>query len=312
MVPSRPRSNRCYYFNLLAFVAFALSFSCGVYTFENRYFLRFIPLTLKFANAVNEGSWLLPSSQIAKPMGSLEFPKNDLTTEAGLRDALNFIQELSPTKNVNGMPNYDGITFNKWVDEVTNKPFFCTDATQLFILTAWQQGLAAREWHILPPQWPPGQGHSVAEFYNPVTRRWQLVDAQHAAIIRGPNNQITDMINVLESYRDSREDQIKVDYGPYREAILSGSRGPSVESYFFENGLLSTPVLQLRQATWFASVPRIFGLSGHFVIGYPIVVDGWTHDNRVWISKITAALAIMFLVISIAALWARVTSPKLN
>ena len=192
------------------------------------------------------------------------------------------------------------------MDEEKNKPFLCTDATQLFILTAWKQGLEAREWHMLPPQWPPGQGHSVAEFCNPIAQRWQLVDAQHAAIIRGPNNEITNMINVLKSYHAGWEDDIKVDYGPYRKAIPSGSRGPTVERYFFKSELLSTPVLQLRQATWFASVPRHFGLSGHFVIGYPIVIDGWTHDNRVWFSKITAAFAVIFFVLPVIAIWARV------
>ena len=113
MDSSRSKSNRCYSLGLFAFVAFILSFGCGVYTFENRYFLRFIPLPLKFASAANEGNWLLPSSQSAKPMGNIELPTNGLTTEAGLREALNFIQELSPTKNTNGMPNYDDITFDR-------------------------------------------------------------------------------------------------------------------------------------------------------------------------------------------------------
>lgn len=291
--------------NGLILVAFSLALASAYYTFENRYFLRFIPLPLELADIANEGNWLLPSSQTATPMGTLELPKNDLATEAGLRKALNLIQELSPTENVSGMPNYEAITFDKWVDEITTKPFFCTDATQLFILTAWQQGFAAREWHLLPPQWPPGQGHSVAEFYNPEVGRWQLVDAQHAAIIRGPNNEITDMVSVLRAYHEGLESQIEIDYGPYRKAMLDGVRGPSVETYFFKSELLRTPVLQLRQATWLASVPKNFGLSGHFVIAYPIVADGWTHDHRVWLSKATAIMAIIFLAITFSAILVR-------
>jgi hypothetical protein len=272
MVRTLSVSLRRRYSNALILIAFSVTLACAAYTFENRYYLRFIPLPLELADVVNEGNWLLPSSQAAAPNGALAIPKNDLTTEAGLRKALNFIQELSPTEDVSGMPNYDGITFDKWVNEIKTKPFFCTDATQLFILTAWQQGFAAREWHLLPPHWPPGQGHSVAEFYNPDIARWQLVDAQHAAIVRGPNNEITDMVSVLRAFREGREADIEIDYGPYRDAMLGGLRGGSVETYLFKSALLRTPVLQLRPATWFASVSKKFGLSGHLVIGYPIVV----------------------------------------
>jgi len=286
-------------------IAFALTFASAVYTFKNRYYLRFIPLPLGLADTVNEGTWLLPSSQAATPMGSLEFPANNLTTEEGLRKTLNYIQTLSPTDDVKGRPNYTGITFAKWVNEIKTKPFFCTDATQLFILAAWQQGIAAREWHLLPAQWPPGQGHSVAEFYNPVVGRWQLVDAQHAAIVRGQNNEITDMVSVLKAYREGKEAQIRIDYGPYKEAMLGGLRGASVETYFFKNALLRTPVLQLRQTTWFASISKKFGLTGHFVIGYPVVVDGWTHDYRVWVSKGVAVMTIIFIVITFFAIWSR-------
>ncbi|MEK9753198.1 MAG: hypothetical protein VW338_08320, partial [Rhodospirillaceae bacterium] len=126
-----------------------------------------------------------------------------------------------------------------------------------------------------------------------------------AAIIRGPNNEITDMVSVLRAYHEGLESQIEIDYGPYRKAMLDGVRGPSVETYFFKSELLRTPVLQLRQATWLASVPKNFGLSGHFVIAYPIVADGWTHDHRVWLSKATAIMAIIFLAITFSAILVR-------
>ena len=76
----------------LILIALSLALASAVYTFKNRYYLRFIPLPLSLADTVNEGTWLLPSSQAVTPMGSLKFPANDLTTEQGLRKTLNYIQ----------------------------------------------------------------------------------------------------------------------------------------------------------------------------------------------------------------------------
>ena len=266
----------------------------AAYTYNERYFLRFIPLPLSMAGVINDVGWLLPSSQTAVPLGDIDLGNHDLKTEEGLRKTLNAIQDLSPFDNANGMPNYDDINFVKWLGEITSKPFFCTDGTQLFILAAWKQGLAAREWHLLPAGWPRGQGHSVAEFYNPSAEKWQLVDAQHAAIVRGPDGQTIDMVTALRAYNENRNSDIKIDYGSYRERMLNGARGASTEQYFFESGLLKTPVLQLRSPTWLANVPRNFGLSGHFVIGYPIVMDGWSHDPRVWLTKVSTLLIVLF------------------
>jgi hypothetical protein len=291
----------------MKFVIFFLiiTLASAGYTFKNRYYLRFVPLPLSIANVINEGSWLLPASQPATPLGKLDFGNYDLRTEEGLRKTLNLIQGMSPFANTIGMPSYTNITFKKWVREITSKPFFCTDGTQLFILAAMQQGLQAREWHLLPPGWPTGQGHSVAEFYNPATGRWQLVDAQHAGIVRGTDGGILDMLSVLKAYKENRNADIRIDYGPYRSMMLKGARGPSTEDYFFKAGLLQTPVLQLRQATWFATVARRFGLSGQFVIGYPIVMETWTHDYRIWVTKLTAALMIVFGFLTLGTFFAR-------
>lgn len=185
-------------------IALVVMFASGAYTYNNRYYLRYIPLPLSMADVTKEGNWLLPSSQPATPMGTVNLGDFDLQTETGLRKTLNAIQELSPFENTNGIPSYDDINFEKWVKEITSKPIFCTDGSLLFILAAWQQGLVAREWHLLPAGWPPGRGHSVAEFYNPSIGRWQLVDAQHGAIVRGPNSEITDMLSVLKAYKENR------------------------------------------------------------------------------------------------------------
>lgn len=55
-------------------------------------------------------------------------------------------------------------------------PFFCTDASMLFMLIVWRQGLMARERQLLAPGWAPGQGHSVVEFYDPRGYLWVLGD----------------------------------------------------------------------------------------------------------------------------------------
>ncbi len=293
-----------------ALAAIFLMIVLAVYTFQNRYYLRFVPVPLALADVLNTGNALLPTHQPATPQGTIEFPPHDLRTEAGLRGMLNHIQEMSPVDRASGIPNYAGITFDKWVNEITTKPFFCTDATNLFLIAAWGQGLRAREWQLLPAGWPQGFGHSVAEVFNPETERWELVDPQHAAIVRTSDGGIADMLTVLRAKADGRNADIAIDYGPYEAAILSGVRGGTTGGYFFETDLLLTPVLQLRQATWLWSVARAYGISGHLVIGYPLVVDGWTHDHRTWITKI-AVLLMGLCGLAAPVLWVRGRAPKL-
>lgn len=259
-----------------------------VHLWQERYFLRFIPLPLSWAHIVNENSSILPNNQPAQPNGKIDLPRHDITTEDGLRKTLNSFQTFSPVSAINGMPDYTEITFAKWVSEIQAKAFFCTDATQLFILAAWVQGLKVREWHLLSPGWPAGDGHSVAEFFNPVRGAWQLVDPQHATIIKDrKTGQILNMVEVLRRYKAGQQSEVAFDYGPYATAMSNGARGNSSEELFFKLGLLSTPVLQLRQATWFAEYAKTFLISGNFVIGYPIVVDAWTHHGQVLWTKLS-------------------------
>jgi hypothetical protein len=256
-----------------------------------RYFLRFIPLPLAMVDSINSHSVFTPAYQDGVLKGQVGLPKHDMKTPTGLRDTLNAIRAFSPLVRANGIPSYADITFEKWLNEIRTKPLLCTDATQLLIATAWAQGLKAREWHLLPPGWPPGQGHSVAEFLNPDTGKWQVVDAQHAAIIRDrESGESLDMVEVLKRYRSGRSASIDIDYGPYTDFFTKpGNPGPTA-TYFFKSQLLSTPVLQLRQATWFASYAQKFLISGHFVIGYPIVFDGWKHRGQIFWTKISFLL----------------------
>jgi len=297
-IPSHRRNS---YFAIV--LAGGLLIAAALHLWSQRYYARFIPVPLSLVSWVDEDTWLLPASQAAAPMGVFDFGGGDITTEAGLRATLDRIQELSPTKVVDGMSDYTDITFEKWVQEVQAKPFFCTDATQLFILAAWRQGLMAREWHLLPAGWPGGQGHSVAEFYNPSTGSWQTVDAQHGSIARNAGDgHILALSELLTRYYREGRESITFDYGPGRDTEAGAGRGRMTEWYFFDNNLLRTPVLQLRQATWFASVKRRWGMSGHFVIGYPIVTNGWTHHPQVWLTKMSALVAVVASMIIVVVL----------
>ena len=275
---------------------------CGIYTYKNRYFLRFMPIPIDSIEIINKGNVILPTQQRAVPRGEVDFGKYDLTTEQGVRAVLNAIQKISPSGQPEGFPDGGYANFAVWLSRIRTNPFYCTDATQLFILAAWQQGLPAREWHLLPSGWPSGLGHSVVEFFNPKSGEWHLIDAQHAAIVRGTKDEMLDMASILQLYKAGRIRDINFDYGEHHLEMMSGARGPAAEAYFFENDYLETPVLQLRQATWFATVPIKFVFSGEFIIGYPIIVNEWTHDNRVLTSKVSAfGMLIMSFVLLLYA-----------
>ena len=274
---------------LILVITLFVFFGSGYYVWEKRYFLRFIPVPLAMANLINSHSLFFPAFEDGILNGKVDFPYYDLTTKAGLRKTLNSIRAYSPLKNSTGRPDYTNLTFEKWLREIQTKSFMCTDATQLFIAVAWAQGLKAREWHLLPPGWPPGRGHSIVELLNPNTDRWHLVDAQHAAIISDKNSgHLIDMLEVLKRYKSGQSASIHIDYGPYKQFFVSNNNqgiGPT-QQYLFKEGYLSTPVLQLRQATWYARYPKQFGLSGNFVIGYPIIMDSWSHRNEIILSKL--------------------------
>lgn len=269
-----------------------------VYVWQNRYFLRFVPLPVTLVEWVDGTSWL-PGFQPYQPRGAAFFASGDLTADEGLRKTLDEIQRTSPTESATGsLPPTD---FAGWAAWVRRSPFYCTDATQMFLLAASEQGLPAREWQLLLPGWIPGQGHSLAEFYNPRRQRWQVVDPQHGAILRDSRGEPASMAYVLRRFHDGRTAEIAVDYGPFEAAMRAGARGATVEEYLFGMALLSTSVLQLRQPTWFARVEGI----GHPVIGYPVIVSGWTHDHRVWASKAAAMIALGAIVGLLVVVWRR-------
>ena len=279
------------------FILFGILIFGAVYLWEERYFLRFLPIPHNSIDILYKEDGTLPIYTPMVPAGQWNFPIFDLTTDRGLRAALNHIQLQSPTRtDPPRQMNYEGITFQSWIDQLGVTPFLCTDASMLFMLIAWKQGLIAREWQLLAPGWTPGQGHSVVEFYDPHGDRWVLVDPQHAGIVKDKTGQPLDMKSVIAHYVESGNELVVVDYGPYSDAIYNNDRGPTTEDYFFVNKGLSVPVLQLRQPTWLAKARQ-----NDLIIGYPIIISPFVHDTRVYTTKIIAGfLLIVFLLLCFA------------
>ncbi len=268
-------------------ITFIIAIGSLYHLWLNRYYARFIPIPISLVHLVDIGSIFLPSFQGAEPKGEVDLPTYDLTSHTGLRKTLDSIQVFSPFEPSSGLHLSGGMTFDKWAKELKVRPMKCTDGTQLFLLAAWKQGLKAREWHLLPSGWPSGQGHSVVEFFNPDDRKWQLVDAQHAAIIKDEVGRPLSMSQVLTMFNNGNAMNIHVDYGSYKNKMMLGGRGATTEQYFFVDELLKTPVLQLRQATWFAEIEKNWGLSGHLIIGYPIIMANITHHPQMYLTKLT-------------------------
>lgn len=266
----------------------------AVYLWTERYFLRFMPLPVGAVSALYDPADRQALAPTKRPLGDFVPTRHDMTTEAGLRQALNEIQEISPFSGT-GRVLEGSITFESWLQYVRSEPFFCTDGTMLFLLAAWAQGLPARQWWLLPKDWEAGGGHSIAEFFNPRTQRWILVDPQHAAVVRDSRGEPLDMAQVLKLWHDGRHKEVRADYGPYADFMLKNGRGPTTEQYFFESRYIEQAVLNLREPTWFA-VPNRNG----FIIGYAILGDNDQHDYRVFLTK---AAAVALLLVAVIAGW---------
>jgi hypothetical protein len=272
---------------------------CAFYLWQERYFLRFLPIPYQAISVLYEKDGILPPVTPLTPTGTLEFPEHDLSTDDGIRSALNFIQLQSPFAQESPKPiNDSSITFQSWVDLLKVTPFYCTDASMLFMLMAWQQGLMAREWQLLTPNWEPGQGHSLVEFYNPRADKWILVDPQHAGILRDKSGRYLDMKTLLGHYTETKGDQVIVDYGRYAQVMQEGARGPTTEDYLFRYKGLSVSVLNLRPPTWYATAQR-----NDVIIGYPIILSEFVHDARIYVTKLVAAILLLTLLYSLFLGW---------
>ena len=262
-----------------------------LHLWQERYYFRFLPIPHSAMEVLYQKSGILPTATPHQPNGTWTAPQFDLTTDKGLREALNHIQTQSPiSRKDRKTMNYDGVTFESWIAQIKTTPFLCTDASMLFMLMAWQQGLIAREWWLLTKNWRPGQGHSIVEFYNSRKDRWVVVDPQHAGIVRNRSGHYVNMKDLIGHFIGNTPDQTLVDYGPYRKIVNEGARGATTEEYFYtKDAGLSVPVLNLRPPLWFATPRR-----NDFIIGYPIIISGLVHDARIYTTKL-AALIILIL-----------------
>jgi hypothetical protein len=268
---------------------------CAFYLWQERYFLRFLPLPYQAISVLYQKDGVLPPVTPLTPTETLDFPQHDLSTDDGIRSALNYIQLQSPFAHASPKPfNYSSITLQSWVDLMKVTPFYCTDASLLFMLMAWQQGLMAREWQLLTHNWEPGQGHSLVEFYNPRADKWILVDPQHAGILRDKSGRYLDMKTLLGHYIEMKGDRVIVDYGHYAKTMKEGARGPTTEDYLFKYKGLSVSVLNLRPPTWYATAQR-----NDVIIGYPIILSKFVHDTRVYVTKLVAAIFLLTLLSSL-------------
>ena len=109
------------------------------YIWSKRYYFRLLPIPIELIDLIDKGSLLLPSFQEAKPQGKVDFQIFDLKSNMGLRKTLNNIQMLSPFSSTSGLARPLKLTFKKWLKLIREKPMYCTDGTQLFMLAAWNQ-----------------------------------------------------------------------------------------------------------------------------------------------------------------------------
>ena len=179
---------------------------------------------------INTQSFILPNAQVAEHKGVAPLTGHDLRSEDGLRAVLNEIQQMSPFEGSRSAVVDEKSNFQQWLNNLSKQPFLCTDASLLFINVAWKQGLSARWWHLFEPGWPEGQGHTVAEFFNPLLKQWQLVDPQHAARIGSKEEKPVDMLFVLRAYAAGRQDGIIVAYGAFLKGCVAALEGPQWKS----------------------------------------------------------------------------------
>lgn len=288
----------------ICLAALIVALASTYYTYENRYYLRYLPLPVSMVGLLYQDDTALPTYKRYDFLGSAPFRAGDITTEEGLRNTLSRLQSFSPPHRSGQVSSYADITFDKWMSNIQRQSFYCTDASQLFMMLAKQQGLRAREWQLLEQDWEPGQGHSLVEFYNPQREAWQLIDAQQAVIFRSERAETASMQDVLQDYTGARSGRIILDRGQYSQDDMARLRGGTTEQYLYKNDLLRTPVLQLLQPTWLASRPT--GLSNiNLILGYPVFGAEWTHDTRVITSKISALLGLVSGIVFVVTLFKR-------
>ena len=283
---------------ILLVASLAIAFGCAAYVFAFRYYARMIPLPLSQIDLVYDSgaSALAPRLRLN---GSLDFPDHKLSTDAGLRAALDHIRSLSPVAAVSGMMTYDGIDFPGWVRRMRRQAIFCTDATLLFMAFARNQGLAVREWWLWSSRgYRDGNAHSLVEFFNPARRRWQVVDALTSTVIRDARGAPVSMADILRRYEAGRQSSLVFDQSPGMARIVA--RGENSYDTGKLLDLSRTPVLNLKPPTWFATTPK-----WDLIIAVPVLTGNRRHNPHVFTTKVALVFGALAGAI---ALWTGLVS----
>ena len=122
----------------VAWLSLVFLIASSWYLYTNRYYFRLIPIPLGFAEVINTQSFILPNAQVAEHKGVAPFTGHDLRSEDGLRAVLNEIQQISPFEGSRSNVVDEKPNFQKWLKTLSTQPFFCTDASLLFINAAWR------------------------------------------------------------------------------------------------------------------------------------------------------------------------------
>lgn len=249
---------------------------CAVYAFADRYYLRFVPVPVAAIDLLYGADGPAPDMTMK---GHIDFPVFDITDSGGLRAALDHIRAMNPLRG-DGTIHYENITLNGWLAQLRAHPMYCTDATALFMALAHQSGYRAREWWLWGSSgYRDGNAHSVAEFYNPVAARWQLIDAQTATIVYRTDGTPASLADVL------RGRAVVFDRSPRVVALDVASL--DTEHQIASN---STPVLNLKPPQFLASTPKT-----DLVIAYAVLVGNGRHSVHVFLTKGAVALGLLCL-----------------
>ncbi len=270
---------------LRAIVLAAIIVGAVFYLFQYRYYARIVLLPtalFEVVDSLNPG-WLYPRLSFK---GSLESPSFDLSTEAGVAEALTFVRAYSPSGGDGGRVSYAAADFDTWLAQLPTSAAYCTDFTALFQLVAQNNGYRAREWWIWNSRgYFGGQAHSVSEFFNPRTERWQVVDPMHATIVRDGGSPAS-MSDVIRAYQDGRRDGIVFDRLPIMDRL--GFSNPKISSGPYFEPLLNAPVLNLKPGSWMASTPK-----SDLAVGFAILTWNGGHGIHVYTTKVVAVILLV-------------------
>ena len=277
---------------LLALITLAAT----AYVFQYRYFARFVPVPIGVFRDIER---LSPSPIAPKYIfnGQWEAPPFDLTTDEGLKKALTHIRRFSPIGSTGEKISYEDSRFETWLAQLPSKAAYCTDFSALFTLLASRDELPVREWWVWQSQgYEGGNAHSVVEFFNPETGRWQVVDPMNATIMRKADGTPAAMADVIEGYL-AGDGSILYEELPVLEE-LGLSRGETRR--YIEPMLLMAPVLNLKPPTWFAETPKL-----DWVIAYAILTGSGGHSIHVYSTKVALFFSLICAVAMVRLLFYR-------